>query len=231
MFRRQTRPAPGRRGEWERFASELELVPGDDLAGRLPDQLGLGSGEIDPVYALVRPGQPRLVVFDQARERVGPTGRVAGLRTCVLVRAEAGVEFVSLRVTERQGKAMEKIEAGRTGSFRVEGTGDSEFEERLGVYARDEVGARRLLSRPVRETLLRLLCDRPKAEDEDDRPPRGRVAPVAVVGGRNLLITLEEPGPVSFDRLEAATVDALALYAALIAANGEVRPGGTGGRT
>lgn len=218
MFRRQSRRASGRLGEWERFATALELVPGDDLAGRLPDQLGLGPGEIDPVYALVRPGQPRLIVFDQTRERVGPAGKVTAIRSCVLVRAEPEVEFVSLRVTERLGKAMEKIEAGRTGSVRVDGTGDQAFDERLGVYARDEEGARRLLSRPVREALLRLLCVGPPSEQDGDRPPRGRVAPVVVVGGRNLLLTLEEPGPVAFDRLEAATVDALGLYAALVAA-------------
>lgn len=222
MFRRQARRAVGRRDEWDRFAAELELVAGDDLAGRLPDQLGLGPGEIGPVYALVRPGQPRLVVFDQARERVGPTGKVTGVRSCVLVRAEADVEFVSLRVTERLGRAMEKIEAGRTGSVRMEGTGDPAFDERLGVYARDEAGARRLLSRPVREALLRLLCDGPAPSDDGDRPVRGRVAPVVVIGGRNVLLTLEEPGPVPFDRLGAATVNSLGLYAALVAARASV---------
>lgn len=218
MFRRQARRASGRLGEWERFAAELELVPGDDLAGRLPDQLGLGPGAIDPVYALVRPGQPRLIVFDQTRERVGPAGKVTAVRSCVLVRAEPEVEFVSLRVTERQGKAMEKIESGRTGSVRVEATGDEAFDERLSVYARDEGAARLLLSRPVREALLRLLCVSPRDEHDGDRPPRGRISPVIVVGGRNVLLTLEEPGPVAFDRLEAATVDALGLYAALVAA-------------
>ncbi len=218
MFRRQRSLDSGRLAGWQRFAAELELVPSDDLAGRLPDQLGLGSGELAPVYALVRPGQPRLVVFDQARERVGPAGKVSGVRTCVLVRAEPDVEFVSLRVTERQGKAMEKIEAGRTGSVRVAVDGDTDFEERLGVYARDEDGARRLLSRPVREALLRLLTDGAPPDDEADRPTRGRVAPVVVIGGRNVLLTLEEPGPVQFERLGAATVDALGLYAALVAA-------------
>ena len=39
-----------------------------------------------------------------------------------------------------------------------------------------------------------------------------------MIGGRNLLLTLEEPGPVPFDRLGAATVNALGLYAALVAA-------------
>src|SRR5690606_772615 len=158
------------------------------------------------------------VVFDQVRERVGPTGKVTGVRSCVLVRAAGDVEFVSLRVTERLGRAMERIETGRTGSVRVEVTGDPAFDERLGVYARDEAGARRLLSNPVREARLRLLCDGPARSDDGDRPGRGRVAPVVGIGGRNLLLTLEEPGPVPFDRLGAATVNALGLYAARVAA-------------
>lgn len=218
MFRRRARPRADRDAGWEEFARELELVPGDDLAGRLPDQLGLGSGRIEPVYALLRPGQPRLVLFDQMRERIGPAGRVIGLRSCVLVRSEPDVELVSIRVTERLGKAMERIEAGRTGSVRVESSGDPEFDAKLGVYARDEAAAKTLLTTPVREALTRLMCSGSPAHDPDGFPVRGRVAPVVVVGGRNVLLTLEEPEPIGFDRLASATVDMLGLYAALLAA-------------
>ena len=218
MFRRSGRRRDARGAGWEALARELELTPGDDLAGRLPDQLGLGPGEVAPVYTLARPGQPRLVLFDQARERVGPTGRVAGLRTCVLVRAEPGVSLVSVRVTERLGRAMELIEAGRTGSVRVDTGDDPAFDGRLAAYARDVAGARSLLTRPVREALYRLLCSGPPAAGPDGLPVRGRVAPVVVIGGRNVLLTLEEPEPVGFERLAAAAADMLGLYAALAAA-------------
>src|SRR5690606_37502731 len=224
MFFQRRQRTDTRAEGWRALAAELELAPWDDLAGRLHDQLGLGPGEVAPVYALSRPGQPRLVLFDQSRERVGPTGRVTGLRSCVLVRAEAEVALVSMRVTERLGKAMELIEAGRTGSERVETGVDPGFDGRLAVYARDVDGARALLTRPVRELLMRLLCVPRRAEDE--LPARGRVAPVVVIGGRNALLTLEEPEPVGFDRLAAAAVDMLGLYAALTAAS----PDGTGAR-
>src|SRR5690606_6325744 len=101
MFFQRRQRTDTRAEGWRALAAELELAPWDDLAGRLHDQLGLGPGEVAPVYALSRPGQPRLVLFDQSRERVGPTGRVTGLRSCVLVRAEAEVALVSMRVTER----------------------------------------------------------------------------------------------------------------------------------
>jgi len=217
MFvRRRPRTDPRADG-WRALAAELELSPWDDLAGRLHDELGLGPGEVAPVYALSRPGQPRLVLFDQARERVGPTGRVSGLRSCVLVRAEAAVSLVSMRVTERQGKAMDLIEAGRTGAERVETGVDPDFDRRVAVYARDADGARALLTPPVRELLARLLCaGAPPAEGP---PVRGRVAPVVVIGGRNALLTLEEPEPVAFERLAAAAADMLGLYAALTSAS------------
>src|SRR5690606_41402291 len=92
------------------------------------------------------------------RGRGGPPGRVASRRSCVLVRAEPEVRLLSMRVTERLGKAMELIEAGRTGSPRVETGVDPEFDRRLAVYARDEGGARSLLTKPVRDLLGRLLC-------------------------------------------------------------------------
>src|SRR5690554_1935761 len=119
MFRRQAGRVSPRAAGWERLAADLELTPSIELAGQLSDQLGLGPGEVAPVYELVRSGQPRLVLFEQARERMGPAGRVSGLRSCVLVRAGPEVALVSVRITEHLGKAMELIEAGRTGSQRV----------------------------------------------------------------------------------------------------------------
>jgi len=220
FFGRRQRIDPRAEG-WRALAADLELTPWDDLAGRLHDELGLGPGAVAPVYALSRPGQPRLVLFDQARERVGPTGRVASLRSCVLVRAEPEVRLLSMRVTERLGKAMELIEAGRTGSQRVETGVDPEFDRRLAVFARDEGGARSLLTKPVRDLLGRLLCAGTPAAELP--PGRGRVPSVVVVGGRNVLLLLEEPEPVAFDRLASSAVDMLALYVALMAAT----PGGT----
>ncbi len=217
MFLRSVRRPDARAAGWQALARDLELVDGGDLAQRIAHELGLGPGLVAPVYALSRPGQPRLVLLDQARERVGPTGRVEGLRTCVLVRAEPGVEFVSLRVTERLGRAMELIEAGRSGAPRVSMGVDPAFDDRLAVYSRESDETLRLLTPPVREVLIRLLgADGPVAEER--LPARGRVAPVVVIGGRNVLLTLEESEPVAFERLAAAAADMLGLYAALCAA-------------
>lgn len=208
---------------WRAFAVDLELEDGSELLGRLREHLDLGPGEIAPIYTLSRPAQPQLILFDQVRERTGPTGSVSSLRSCVLLRARGAVEFVSMRITGRLNPVLEAIEASRTGSSRID-TGDfGEFDDAISVYARDEEGARRLLSTPAREVLLRLLASgtatRPRGDEAiPDTVTRAATPPVVVIGARDVLLTLEEPEPVEFERLTDLTADMMSLYAALLAA-------------
>lgn len=217
------RQSSRREKAWQAFAADLELEDGSELLGRLREHLDLGSGEIAPIYTLSRPSQPQLVLFDQVRERTGPAGSVSSLRSCVLLRTRETVEFVSMRITGRLNPVLEAIEASRTGSSRLEtGEGD-EFDRLISVYARDESGARSLLTAPAREVLLRLLAVKADvaavAEDAiPDTVTRSTAPPVVVIGSRDVLLTIEEPEPVEFARLTDLTADMMGLYAALLAA-------------
>jgi len=202
---------------WHAFAAELELEDGSELVVRLREHLDLGPGEIAPVYVLTRPGQPQLILFDQRRERFGPAGSVTSLRTGVLLRARGAVEFVSMRITGRLNPVLEAIEASRTGSRRLATGVGGRFDENVAVFARDAHGARRLLSEPAREVLLRLLGSS-TAVDSDEIPDtvtRAAAPPVVVVGSRDVLLTIEEQEPVDFERLTDLTADMMGLYAAL----------------
>lgn len=209
---------------WQAFAAELELEDGSELVGRLREHLDLGPGEIAPVYVLSRPAQPQLILFDQARERSGPAGSVSSLRSGVLLRARGAVEFVSMRITGRLNPVLEAIEASRTGSSRLETGIGGRFDETISVYARDEDGARRLLTGPASEVLTRLLVRVDAAGQDADEIPatvtRPTSPPVVVVGTRDVLLTIEEPEPVAFERLTDLTADMMSLYAALRAASG-----------
>lgn len=225
------RSAPSREAAWRAFAAELELEDGSELAGKLHDHLDLGSGELKPIYTLSRPNQPRLILFDQLRERSGPTGSVSSLRTCVLLRARTPVEFVSMRITRRLSPALEAIEAGRTGSSRLvlagEAAQDHEFDALVSVYTRDEAGARRLLNAPARQVIGRLLTNPGErvgpdngaaGEEIPETVSRAMLPPVVIVGSVDVLLTLDDQEPVDFSRLTDLTADMMGLYAALLAA-------------
>lgn len=227
------RAEPSRESAWASFAADLELEDGSELGGRLREHLDLGPGELRPIYTLSRPQQPRLVLFDQHRERSGPTGTVSLLRTCVLLRARPSQEFVSMRITARLSAVLEAIEAGRTGGSRLEfggaggdGAGvdegvDEAFDRAVSVYTRDEAGARRLLRRPAREVLQRLVSGPVEDVAADDAIPdtvaRTPVTPVVIIGSLDVLLILDDHEPVEFPRLTDLTADMMALYAALCA--------------
>jgi hypothetical protein len=207
-----------RSDEWRSFAATLELVENLEMAEKLRHNLDLGPGVIAPIYSLTRSGQPQLVLFEQTRERHGPAGTVTNVRSCVLLRANGDNDYVSLRATARRNKVMEAIEAGRTGSSRVDTGDDPAFDDRVSVYARDPQAAMALLTDGVRSVLVRLL--NPLDGSEDPAVIAATVAPATippslVIGNKNLLLTLEGQEAVDFERFTSLTADMLALYAAL----------------
>jgi len=216
------RSSGGRAAQWRAFAGSLELVETLEMAEKLRHNLDLGDGVIAPIYSLTRSGQPQLVLFEQARDRSGPTGSVSSLRSCVLLRANGDNDFVSLRASARRSQVLEAIEAGRTGSTRVAVPADPTFDARVSVYARDEAAASALLSAGVREVLLRLLNpDQPEQRAADDIPDtvtQAALPPSLVIGNKNLLLTVEGSSAVDFERYTSLTADMLALYAGLRAA-------------
>lgn len=212
------RQAGGRDRQWREFARTLELAETLEMAEKLRHNLDLGPGDIAPVYSLTRSGQPQLVLFEQSRARSGPTGTVASVRSCVLLRANGDADFVSLRATARRNKVLESLEAGRTGSSRIEAGDDPEFDSRVSVYARDTAGAARLLTDAVKAVMLRLVDQGGPATDEGDIPAtvaRTPVPPSLVVGNKNLLLVIEGSDPIGFERYTDLTADMLALYAAI----------------
>lgn len=207
-----------RADEWRAFAATLELSENLAMAEKLRHNLDLGPGAIAPIYSLTRSGQPQLVLFEQTRDRHGPAGSVTNVRSCVLLRANGDNDYVSLRATARRNKALESLEASRTGSSRVDCAADPAFDGRVSVYARDTRAAGALLTDSVRTVLVRLL--NPEGSEPDPAAIEATVAPATippslVIGNKNLLLVVEGQQAIDFDRFTALTADILALYAAL----------------
>lgn len=193
------------------------MVGAPELAESLSKQFALGEGQLEPIYALKRPGQPLLVTFDQRRERVGPTGRLLSFRTFVVVRGPADQRAPSMRVSARRGKVIESLEASRSGAFRLALDDDPRFDESVSVYARDVRAATSALTRPVREVLLRLLgaADRASVDASGGASEASTVAPSLVVGQRDLLLCLEPRGALPLGDLGGLLADMLSLHVAL----------------
>lgn len=221
----QRRRPSARADRWANFARDLELEESSELTGRLRDQLDLGSGELDPVYALRRSGQPQLILFDQLRERSGPTGAVSRLRTCALMRTVAGGQGVSWRASARRNRVVESLEASRTGASRLEFDTDRDFDARVSVFARDADEVRSLLSPTVRVALLRLLEPfdgewqaGTQPVHPSDLPTSTALSANLVVGAGSLLLWAEPDEPLPFERLIELVTGMFTLYASLAAA-------------
>lgn len=209
--------------EWERFAREFEFEPASQLAEPLREQFALGDEELEPVYALRRSGQPLVIAFDQLRERSGPAGSVATLRTFVAVRGEAGQASPSMRAAPRRTRALEALEASRSGAKRLSMEHDPEFDESVSVFARDLPVARGVLTPQVRQVLRRLLLAADAATQAVSSTAVGgmgpsAVAPSVVMGQRSLLLCLEPRQALPLADLGDMVVELLSLHVALDAA-------------
>ncbi|MFO7545318.1 MAG: hypothetical protein R6W77_07455 [Trueperaceae bacterium] len=204
---------------WADFAAEYELAPASDLAERMREYFALGQGAIAPVYSLQRPDQPQIVLFDQRRDRSGPTGSVASLRTGVVIRSPHDYVPVSLRASARRHKVLEEIVARRAGGQRL-GFDDETFDAQVSVFARDETAARSVLTLPVRSVLARLLAaaDAVAPDTVPGPVPSAGVAPQVVIGARNLMLLVEPRTPLGFAPLGQLVTDMLTLYVAFTAA-------------
>lgn len=218
MFFAGARGADPRLLEWARFAEEFEFVDAGELGEPLEQQFSLGEGQLQPIYALRRPGQPLLVAFDQRRQRSGPTGSVVSLRTFVAVRGSSDQSAPPMRAAARRGKALESLEASRSGAQRLTVENDPVFEESVSVYTREPRSAQAVLTAPVREVLRRLLL----AADQAALNANGTggtfattVAPSLVVGQRNLLLCLEPRNALPVSALGSLLADMLSLHVAL----------------
>ncbi len=200
MLFRARRRAPTRGERWRDFARRHELSDASSQEARLREWLDLGDRPLEPLYGLRRQGQPTLFLFDQERARSGPAGTVATLATGVLLRATAPLATAPLRAQVRANPVLESIEAGRTGSQRLELTDIPDFDRQVSVFAREEEAARGWLTRAVQLAMLRMLSQR-------------GVSPVLVVGNRHMLALCAGPEPAPFEALEALATDLFTLYA------------------
>lgn len=221
----QRRRVADRDEQWASFAKELELEESAELAGRLREHLDLGAGDLRPVYALRRPNQPQLVLFDQLRERSGPTGVVRRTRTCVLLRTASETLPASWRASARRNRVVESLEASRSGGVRLElADAAPDFDAKVSVYARAVDEVRPVLVPAVRDVLLRLLAPFDAAEGGDESATEPAELPTSaaasahlVAGVRSLWLWAEPDAPLPFDRLLDLTSGMLGLFAALSA--------------
>lgn len=230
MASRRAKDGDLRAREWREFAGAFGLEPAPTLAETLREDLDLGPGAIADVYELARPDQPDVVVFEQANDRDGPAGTVAGLRIGVVVRSCVDHSPVSLRASAKRHKVLEGLVAGRSGAQRLDGAFDAEFDAAVSVYARDVEPAVALLTRPVRTVLARLLSEADEVvASATAAPTRGvprhanGAAPSVAIGPRNLYLALEVGVPFELDALGVLMADLLTLHVALLSAAGRGR--------
>lgn len=218
FFRQAGGNADERLTQWRAFAREFELEGADDLAESLQQQFGLYDGELVHVHALRRQGQPMLVVFDKQRQRSGPTGSVSNLHTFVAVRGVRPQSAPPMRATARRGKALEALEAGRSGARRLSLNNVPDFDDSVSVYTREPNTARAVLTPPVRTVLRRLILAADEAMLAANGSEAGAatsVGPSLVVGQRDLLLCLEPRRPLPVTALGGLLADMLSLHVAL----------------
>ena len=205
-----------RRDVWAEFAERLELEDATASAERMRRWLDLDDVTLDPVYALRRPDQPALYIFEYVRTLSGPTGSVAQPVWSCLLRSEEAFAPLALRAHPKRNKVIESLEASRTGSAVVElptpcGGG-------ITVFARDPAQAGRIVTEQVCNVFARAL--------------ERRGAASVVVGERHVLATLEPSpdlegdadGTEALAALEPLAADVYALYALLGGATVGQRP-------
>lgn len=204
--------------EWVQFAEDYEFVSAPELAERLVEQFSLGEGELVPIYAFQREGQPLLVAFDQRRHRTGPAGSVLSMRTFVAVRGRGDQIAPPMRASARRGKVLENLEAGRSGAERLDLEHDQVFDDQVSVYTREVKAATAVLTPVVREVLARLLGAADRAllkANGTESSFATTAAPSLVVGNRNLLLCIEPRNALPVNALGALLADMLSLNVAL----------------
>lgn len=156
FFRRRKAPDP--RGEaWASLAQRLELEPLPEAAAEaLQAELGADTGRLTALHALRREGLPELLLFEHVRTRRGLRGREE-VRPRVLLRAEDPISDISWRAFPRSHPLLASLQASRSGGELV-GTGDPEFDERVGVVGRHPGPLSGRLTSQVRASLLGLLA-------------------------------------------------------------------------
>lgn len=218
FFGRGAPPADLRLVEWASFSEDYELVLAPELAERLEENFALGEGELTPIYALQRPGQPLVVAFDQRRHRTGPTGSVVNLRTFVAVRGR-GIQIAPpMRASAKRGKVLENLEAGRSGAERLSFDQDKEFDDQVSVYTREVAAATAALTPVVRQIMARLLAAADRAllsANGTEGSFATTAAPSLVIGNRNLLLCIEPRNALPVGQLGELLADMLSLNVAL----------------
>ena len=202
MFQRQHTDA--RRQAWAEFAARLELEDAAASAERMRRWLDLEGVSLDPVYALRRPDQPTLYIFEYVRTLTGPTGSIAQTVWSCLLRSDEIFAPLALRAHPKRNKVLESLEASRTGSVIVRDPGGC--GEDITVFARDAERAARVVTAAACRILSRALLDRGAAS--------------VVVGERHVLATVEpaaseDAADGQLAVLEPLATDVYALYALL----------------
>lgn len=201
FFRRKPRPDP-RASAWADLAERLELERLDDSAEEaLRAELAVDTGSVEDLHALRRDGMPDLLIFEHVRSNPARRNDVER-RARVLVRSDVEPCAVSWRAFPRSHPLLSSLQASRSGGEIVP-IGTGEFDDAIGIVAREPDLALDVFTPPVRKALLRLLAD--------DALPQATVT----CGGAHLAWRAHREMEPPFTPLEDVATRLVTLWAAL----------------
>ena len=209
MQNRQSHQKEAHAHVWQTLVERLGLEDAAERAGRLRDFLNLEADTtFGPVYhTKIDLGEAEvasLYLFEYKTVQFSP--REPELIAACMLNLSQPVSSVSLKALRKRHQILEALGASATGSGILSFPDDPDFDRAITVYARDEAGARRLLSKPTRDLLKRSLYDR-------------GAAPTFLLGERQLLFSMPMPllDAARLMSLELLATDLLSLYAVFAA--------------
>ena len=215
MFFRKVPPSPvlsSREKAWLEFAKTLDLEAAEGSIGLMRMLLNEPVSSINALYRteVLAADQSKLRMFflDYEQAQAKTSRQVPQMvSVCMLVVAQKS--FVSLKASRKPHKVMEKLGASASGGIVVPFE-DSDFSDKVTVYARDSEAVQKLLHAKARDILRRALYER-------------EIAPIFLLGEKVLLFShlasAVEPTPLP--KLELLATDLLSLYAAFLVTSGE----------
>jgi hypothetical protein len=200
-----------RSGDWQRFASSLELQAASGSLGMIRMLLNEPVAAISAIYRseveTMNGTKVSLFFLDYEQTQVRPMGHVEQLVSVVMLVAPQKLSDISLKASRKAHKILEAIGASAAGGSVVK-FDDEAFDKAVTVYARTTDEPKRLLHSKAREILKRALWERD-------------IAPTFLLGERVLLFshTAFADKPTQLAGLERLAADLLSLYAALAKSN------------
>lgn len=204
MFRRRRGATDPRRDAWAAYAGALDLhpLPGASREGWL-DTLSLSEQPVGEVWTTRDPGTMTVFAYDVRPLTAGAAPERPPRPVIVVRDAKASERDVAFRAFARTHPLLAELEARRSGGFETP-IGIDEFDERIGILARDGAAAE-VLAGEEAASLRATLVDTIAAP--------GRIEALLVVGTGHVAWFAQRLVDPPFDELERVTVHLLTLAA------------------